>query len=146
MQVAARSHISASSFRHLARSEDQALGLAKIKGQPWSPGPIDFWDLAATSVTMMGTAVVVCKGYLYPTIGIEGPNVAKLAMWGAFLATLGCPYILVADFNVTPMALPEDLCFWLLNCDHLCGSFCTPPPMTIPKRYLREILHAASDV
>ena len=100
-----RAQFASTSFAHLAVKPEQTLGTAVEKGVAFSPGPIDFWDLAVSQVTIGSSPTALGAGHLEPSIGITGDNLARLANWGAFLLTLSQPWVILADWNATPAEL-----------------------------------------
>ena len=107
--VGARRHLQVQGFGHLAAQQAQAAGLMLERrgggGRAWAAGPIDFWDFQALAVRMRQGSLVVIVVYLEPNIGIRGPNLAKLALLGAFLGLQGGDWIVIGDWNATPEEL-----------------------------------------
>eukprot|EP00974_Lingulodinium_polyedra_P042956 4124977-Lingulodinium_polyedra.AAC.1 len=98
----ARSYLACSTFRHLARLEEQSVGMGRPTGEAFSPGPIDLWDIAAYSVEWGLGTLVVAFGWLTASLGIRGDNLTKLANWAGLLRSIQGPWIVCADWNATP--------------------------------------------
>ena len=98
-----RRHWTSSSFRHLARFEDQTRGMTGLgSGAAFEAGPIDFWDFVAMELRAYAGPITLLTGYLTASIGLVHDNLTKLSSMGAFVNSLLGPWIMICDWNVEP--------------------------------------------
>ncbi|CAK0818894.1 unnamed protein product, partial [Prorocentrum cordatum] len=94
-EARARRHIKSHSFKDLCRTDEQQVGAGRLDGILKGGGPVDFWDFAPVAVEL----------YLTPGEKLMGVNAEKLTNLGAFLRLSQMPWILAADWNVSPSDL-----------------------------------------
>ena len=101
--VGVRSHLSSLSYRDLAARPEQAEGLGRVVGQAFSPGPIDFWDLAPIAIRANGITITIVSIYLESSEGLGSVNnQRKLATLKAFTTVVQGPWIAIGDWNSEP--------------------------------------------
>ncbi len=62
-------------------------------------------DLSAICVRMSGSNPNMLGGYLRPSVGLNPENRQRLAHWASYRKTVADPWILYADFTLTPAQL-----------------------------------------
>ena len=95
--------------------------MARNSSAKWSPGPIDFFDFVPTTITWGDFQLTVVIFYATSGVNLTGTNLEKYAILGAFLLSLGHPWLVVGDFNMTPKELQDT--DWGVN---LGATFFTP--------------------
>eukprot|EP00974_Lingulodinium_polyedra_P022714 2194523-Lingulodinium_polyedra.AAC.1 len=104
--IGARAVHQAVSFRHLAKRKGQCVGTPRFM-QDFQEGPIDFYDFVAIGVKVKADLITVIAAYFTDGVGLAGPNLAKARSIAAFVATLGGPWLVLADYNMPPQYLED---------------------------------------
>ena len=116
--LGARRHLQATSFRHLASSSSQMVGLMHA---PMDYGRIDFFDFAGIQWRLAGCTLSIFSLYLSDGVGVAGPNLRKLSQLGAVIKGLRGPWLIAGDWNLLPHELQAS--GWL---DIVKGHIVTP--------------------
>eukprot|EP00959_Pyramimonas_sp_CCMP1952_P149930 3137297-Pyramimonas_sp.AAC.1 len=95
------------SFRHLANDRQMQLGLRQIQEPGTTMSGIDFKDVVGCQLKIGGQSIAIFGIYLTSEVGIAGMNVTKLIPLGTLLQSIKTPWLVIGDFNATPIELQK---------------------------------------